>query len=67
MDDFDFIYDNEDGNQDWFCEDCNNGPLEEKITKCPRCGFKQKSHWEQDVELDEQGEPVDEKYYEEHY
>ena len=67
MDDFDFIYDKEEENQEWFCEDCNNGPLDEKITKCNRCGFKLHSHWEQDVEVDENGDPIDEKFYEEHY
>jgi rubrerythrin len=67
MDEFDFFIDNEQENEEWFCEDCNNGPMDEKITKCPRCGFKHHAHWEQETELDENGEPIDEKFYEEHY
>ena len=68
MDEFDFVYDNdEQDNEDWFCDDCNMGPIDEKKTRCPRCGFKHSSHWEKDVELDENGDPIDEAFYEEHY
>lgn len=68
MDDLDFLIDDEhDETEDWFCDDCNMGPLDANKTKCPRCGFKHRSHWEQDVELDDNGEPIDEAYYEEHY
>ena len=68
MDEFDFVYDNdEQENEDWFCEECNMGPIEEKKTQCPRCGLKHHSHWEKDVELDENGDPIDEKFFEEHY
>jgi len=64
--DFDFGIETEE-NEDWFCDDCNMGPIDEKKTKCPRCGHKHKSHWEQEQELDENGDPIDEAYYEEHY
>jgi uncharacterized paraquat-inducible protein A len=68
MDEFDFVYDREEeDNEDWFCSDCNMGPIAEEKTKCPRCGFKHHGHWEKDVELDENGDPIDEKFYEEHY
>ena len=68
MDEFDFVYeDNDQENEDWFCDDCNMGPIDEEKTKCPRCGFKHHSHREKDVELDEFGEPIDEEFYEKHY
>ena len=66
--DEDFLLDNEhEENEDWYCQDCEMGPIHHDKTKCPRCGFKMKNHFESDAELDEFGDPIDEKYYEEHY
>ncbi len=34
MDEFDFVYeDNDQENEDWFCDDCNMGPIDEEKTK----------------------------------
>ena len=70
MDDFDidiFGTEEESETEDWFCDDCNMGPIDSEATKCPRCGFKHKNHFRQEAELDENGDPIDEKFYEEHY
>ena len=70
MDDFDLDFfdgGDEHETEDWYCDDCSMGPIDSEKTKCPRCGFKHKAHWEKEVELDENGDPIDEKFFEEHY
>lgn len=62
-----FIFDEVEEDEEWFCSECNMGPMESTKTKCPRCGFKQNCHWEKETELDENGEPIDESYYEKYY
>ena len=27
-------------NEEWYCEDCEHGPMDEKDDKCSRCGTK---------------------------
>jgi hypothetical protein len=27
-------------NEDWFCQECEHGPMTEKESKCSRCGAK---------------------------
>ena len=68
MDDFDFVYDREEeDNEDWFCSDCNMGPIDSEKSKCPRCGFKLKHHREDDLELDENGDAINMEEYYKHY
>jgi len=30
--------------KDWYCEDCEHGPMMDKDTNCSRCGVKHSSH-----------------------
>ncbi len=52
---------------DWFCEACEYGPMDEEEGRCGRCNHKHKHHKDEEMELYENCDPVDEKYYEEHY
>jgi len=67
-DDLDLILGDDDYDaSEWYCEDCEHGPMAEEEAKCQRCGAKHKHHRDEEMELDEHGDPLDEKYYEEHY
>jgi hypothetical protein len=66
-DDLDLILGEEETGGDWFCEACEYGPMDEEEGRCGRCNHKHKHHKDEEMELDENGDPVDEKYYEEHY
>jgi uncharacterized paraquat-inducible protein A len=73
MDDFDLILDELGGEETeekyWMCEECNLDDIDSEETKCPRCGHKHKHHYArpEDQEYDENGDPLDVAYYEEHY
>ena len=34
---------------DWYCQDCEHGPMEEKDDKCTRCGAKNSQFAEQEI------------------
>ena len=34
---------------DWYCQDCEHGPMEEKDDKCSRCGAKNSQFAEQEI------------------
>jgi uncharacterized paraquat-inducible protein A len=65
--DLDLILGEEEIDGEWYCDMCEHGPMEEEEARCGRCGHKHKHHKDAEIELDEFGEPIDEKYYEEHY
>ena len=73
MDDFDLIIDElgEEEAEDkyWLCEECNLDDIDIEETRCPRCGHKHKTHHAraEELELDDNGDPIDVSYYEEHY
>ena len=31
-------------NLDWYCQDCEHGPMTEKENKCSRCGTKKENN-----------------------
>lgn len=52
---------------EWYCNECEFGPLEEEEIRCSRCGHKHSMAPAEEMELDENGDPVDQEHYEEHY
>ena len=36
-------------NEEWYCEDCEHGPMAEKENKCSRCGAKHGKHYEEEM------------------
>ena len=46
--------------QDWYCEDCEHGPMTESDDKCTRCGAKNSQYhgedeitgWEEEDEME---------------
>jgi|TARA_A100001388_G_scaffold145813_1_gene108192 rubrerythrin len=54
---------NEDYADDWYCQNCEHGPLSEDDDRCPRCGTKWNEHFPEEAECDEDGYPI-EKYEE---
>ena len=34
---------------DWYCQDCEHGPMEEKEDKCSRCGAKNSQYAEEEM------------------
>ncbi len=36
-------------NEEWYCEDCEHGPMAEKENKCSRCGAKHGKHYEEEL------------------
>tara|TARA_B100001057_G_scaffold456922_1_gene504772 strand:- start:1467 stop:1697 length:231 start_codon:yes stop_codon:yes gene_type:complete len=34
---------------DWYCQDCEHGPMEEKEDKCSRCGAKNSQYAEEEI------------------
>ena len=64
--DLDLIVGDEESGE-WFCSDCEYGPMDEEEAKCGRCGARHQNHKDEEAELDENGEPINEEYYEEHY
>ena len=36
-------------NLDWYCQDCEHGPMTEKENKCSRCGTKHGKHHEEEL------------------
>lgn len=67
MDELDFLIDDEYEAEEWFCDDCNMGPIAAEKTKCPRCGFKLKYHHDEHQEMDDEGNPIDMEEYHKHY
>ncbi len=39
----------EDYVDDWFCQECEHGPMEEKDDKCTRCGAKNSQYAEEEL------------------
>ena len=36
-------------NEEWYCEDCEHGPMAEKENKWSRCGAKHGKHYEEEM------------------
>ena len=34
---------------DWYCQDCEHGPMDEKDDKCDRCGAKNSQYAEEEM------------------
>jgi rubrerythrin len=34
---------------DWYCQDCEHGPMDEKDDKCDRCGAKNSQYAEEEI------------------
>lgn len=66
-DDLDLLIGDEYDSGEWYCEACEHGPMDEEEAKCERCGAKHKMSRDEEAELDENGEPIDQEHYEEHY
>ena len=39
----------EDYVDDWYCMDCEHGPMDEKDDKCDRCGAKNSQYAEEEI------------------
>jgi uncharacterized paraquat-inducible protein A len=73
MDDlYDFMFDDEseEAEKPWMCDECNMDEIDGEKTKCPRCkaprtGIHHSN--DDDVEYDENGEPIDLEHYEKYY
>jgi hypothetical protein len=73
MDDlYDFMFDDEseEAEKPWMCGECNMDDIDGEKTKCPRCKAPRTGIYhskDDDVEYDENGEPVDLEHYEKYY
>ena len=34
---------------DWYCQDCEHGPMDEKDDKCTRCGVKNSQYGDEEI------------------
>ena len=39
----------EEDQQDWYCTDCEHGPMMDNDTHCSRCGARHKAHKEEEM------------------
>ena len=35
--------------KDWYCNDCEHGPMDEKDDKCTRCGVKNSQYGDEEI------------------
>ena len=43
------LIETEDKAKDWYCGDCEHGPMMDADTNCTRCGAKHSSHQEEEM------------------
>ena len=43
------IEDTEDTAKDWYCTDCEHGPMMDTETNCSRCGAKHGKHYHEEM------------------